>query len=105
MFIGIEVFGSRFRGVVAFAGFPTTWGMYSVAGIFILGFFAQNVTFGRTDFFQHSPYHRAHAIRLGRIKDPIETRKFVDEKKLQDDLAYLEHRDGQFRNFSGRYSS
>ena len=41
----------------AFAGGFEDMGTHPVARFFILGFFAQNVTFGRTDFFfQHSPY-------------------------------------------------
>ena len=59
MFIGIEGFGSRCKGLGAFARVYDTRGMHPVARIFILGFFAQNVTFGRTDFFQHSPHPRA----------------------------------------------
>ena len=61
---GVMVSVSRglgaFAGIwVAFAGGSSTRGTHPVAQFFILGFFAQNVTFGRTDFFQHSPHPRA----------------------------------------------
>ena len=59
MFIGIEGFGSRCKRLGAFARVYDTRGMHPVARIFILGFFAQNVIFGRTDFFQHSPHLKA----------------------------------------------
>ena len=59
MFIGIEGFGSRCRCLGAFAGVSDTRSMHPVARIFILGFFSQNVIFGRTDFFQHSPHLKA----------------------------------------------
>ena len=50
-FIGIEGFGSRCKGLGAFVRVYDTRGMHPVARFFLLGFFAQNVTFGRTDFF------------------------------------------------------
>ena len=59
MFIGVEGFGSRCRGLGAFAGVSDTRGTHPVTRFFILGFFAQNVTFGRTNFFQHSPHPKA----------------------------------------------
>ena len=59
MFIGIEGFGSRCKGLGAFARVYDTRGTHPVARIFILGLFAQNVIFGRTDFFQHSPHLKA----------------------------------------------
>ena len=64
------------KGLGAFAGVSDTQETNPVARFFILGFFAQNVTFGRTDFFQHSPHLRAPPLNFFVFQNP-EVRYFV----------------------------